>query len=383
MAPILDAAEQKAKDYVLRNFPAGPGVAITPLLMGMIIDAVLMGIMLSQLIHWFSHQRSQESKAHQYAVMWCSVMGCCVFLLSTGWILYLFGYNFGRWAPLTDYRWLSLYPLVDASMVLVVQAFYAERAYKIANRAKVLIPMVAIPMIVSAVGGVGVAVCGFTDRVISTNYKIFVWFWIAGCFVADLIITSIVLWGLTRSRSPWEQTDILVKRLIRVACESQLPPTVIAFALLIDWIVQRDTFYGVFFEMVQGKVYVVGMIYVLNQRFYLRRELDGENNNITAVRPSTFSNFKGGRNRNGAPLGPATIHVQTETYVESHQINPAFMPQRLQPKIREASESGDTEMSELDGVNQSEVGLNSEYMERVRAARKKPQFNVASFAAMG
>lgn len=59
------------------------------------------------------------------------------------------------------------------------------------------------------------------------------------------------------------------------------------------------------------------------------------------------------------------------------------MPQRLQPKIREASESGDTEMSELDGVNQSEVGLNSEYMERVRAARKKPEFNISSFAAMG
>ncbi len=236
---------------------------------------------------------------------------------------------------------------------------------------------------VSLVGGVGVAVCGFINRYITTNYKIFVWFWIGGCFIADLIITSIVLWGLTRSRSPWEQTDILVKRLIRVACESQLPPTICALALLIDWCVQQDSFYGVFFEMIQGKVYVVGMIYVLNQRFFLRRELDGENNNITALRPSTFSTFKGGRNRAGAPLGPATIHVQTETYVESHQINPAFMPQRLQPKIREASESGDTEMSELDGVNQSEVGLNSEYMERVRAARKKPEFNVASFAAMG
>ncbi len=38
--------------------------------------------------------------------------------------------------------------------------------------------------------------------------------------------------------------------------------------------------------MIQGKLYVVGMIYVLNQRFYLRRELDGENNNITAIRVS-------------------------------------------------------------------------------------------------
>jgi hypothetical protein len=35
----------------------------------MIIDAALLGIMLSQLIHWFAHQRSQESKLHQYAVV--------------------------------------------------------------------------------------------------------------------------------------------------------------------------------------------------------------------------------------------------------------------------------------------------------------------------
>ncbi len=69
--------------------------------------------------------------------------------------------------------------------------------------------------LLSFVGGIGIAVCGMTNRLIDTKYRIFVWFWIGGTFVADLIITTIVLWGLTRSRSPWEQTDILVKRLIR------------------------------------------------------------------------------------------------------------------------------------------------------------------------
>jgi hypothetical protein len=33
MAPILDAVEQEAKDRILEGF-SGPGVAITPLLMG-------------------------------------------------------------------------------------------------------------------------------------------------------------------------------------------------------------------------------------------------------------------------------------------------------------------------------------------------------------
>lgn len=63
-----------------------------------------------------------------------------------------------------------------------------------------------------------------------------------------MLICAVVLWGLLRSRSEWEQTDKMVRRLIRVACESQLPPTIIALANLIDFAVQGATYYGVFFE---------------------------------------------------------------------------------------------------------------------------------------
>lgn len=96
-----------------------------------------------------------------------------------------------------------------------------------------------------------------------------------------------------------------------------------------------------------------------------------------------------GPQKRSRALGPATIHVQTETYVETHQINPAFMGSKIEPKIREArepSESGETDFSggDLDHVNQSEVGLNSAYMERVAAARKKKNdHTLASFAAFG
>lgn len=196
--------------------------------------------------------------------------------------------------------------------------------------------------------------------------------------MADFVVTAVVLYGLLRQRTDWEQTDTIVKRLIRIACESQLPPTVVALVLLIDYAVQGATYYGVFFEMIQGKIYVIGMIYVLNSRYFLRRELDEGVLSFTQ-RPGTHT-----MNARARVLGPATIHVQTETYVESHQLNPAFVQPRLQPKFREPSESGDTigTISNEESTNQSQVGLNSSYMERVNAVKKKGEFSLVSFAAM-
>ena len=265
-----------------------------------------------------------------------------------------------------------------------MQCFYAERAYKIAGRVKAVIILVLLPLSLSLIGAIGIVVSGMTKNEIDQRYNNFGWMWIVGTFVADTVVTAVVLHGLIRQRSDWEQTDTIVKRLIRVACESQLPPTAVALALLIDFAIQGDTYYAVFFEMIQGKLYVVGMLYVLNSRYFMRRDID-EGVVSFAQRPGTFT-----MNPRSRILGPATIHVQTETYVESHQINPAFVQHKITPKLREPSESGDTDMvstfgtsNEGDNVNQSEIGLNSAYMERVQAARKKGEFSLASFAAMG
>lgn len=247
--------------------------------------------------------------------------------------MYTFGFNYGKYSTLVDYRWVAWYPLLDSLMAAGVQLFYAERAWKVTGRSGIFVVLAVIPFLLSFVGAIGMCAKGMNSKTfLDDTYILFGFLWVVGMFLTDVVITGTALWGLYRSRSEWEQTDYVVRRLIRIACESQLPPTILALGLLIDIIIQRDTWYAVFFELVQGYVYIIGMVYVLNQRQHLNRSLE----QATVQRSSQF---RFGRNR--FPVGPATIHVQTETYVESHQISPEFAEHKIRPKLRQISETDD------------------------------------------
>jgi hypothetical protein len=248
------------------------------------------------------------------------------------WTVHLFAFCYGRWHVWTEQQWLTWYPLLNAGMVLVAQVFYAERAYKLAGRGKWVVVLVLIPLLMSLAGAFGIVVEGM--RYNKNFYGTFGWLWIVNLFVADFIVSFIVLWILFNERksAEWQSTGHMIKRLIRIACESQLPPTILALALLIDFAVQGDTYYAVFFEMIQGKVYVLGMLYVLNSRFEMRK---------SARRPVTF----GGPQYSGnSSTAAAVIHVQSDTYVEQHELKSPFSStnRKILPRIRDASEDGST-----------------------------------------
>ncbi|WOO81226.1 uncharacterized protein LOC62_03G004749 [Vanrija pseudolonga] len=320
--------ETSAKALVTRG--NGNGIVLGPLIMGVIIDAVFLGILLSQFTHWYNQSRLLD-------------------------------------------RWL-----VQAGVV-----FYAERAFKIAGRSRYVVFIVALPIVASVAGALGILVEGLRSNVINTT---------AATCVADVIITTVVMWGLLHQRSDYEETSKLVKRLLRIACESQLPPTIIALANLIDFAIQGGTYYGVFFEMIQGKIYVIGMLYVLNSRFYINRDMDdgtwaaqtnyqSQFQSAGPFQPPTQQQYslKSQRTRLN---GPATIHVQTETYVESHTIAPMHEI-KMEPKLRDASLSGTDSNRTCDvdvgPLSQSVVGLTTN-METEPQPAPKQSWHLNSFA---
>jgi hypothetical protein len=224
--------------------------------------------------------------------------------------------------------------------------------YHIAGRLRAVLLLVGVPLLLSLVGAIGVCVAGMTDNTIGTTYNNFGWMWIAGVAAADIVITVVVLTALFNeaSKTTFEPTDTIIRRLIKIACESQLPPTIMAIAMLLDFAIQGDSYYVVFFEMIQGKLYVVGMLYVLNKHADMRSQSDrggmaARVAHTPAARPLTMNHLK-------QDIGRAAIHVQTETYVESHTINPEFGRRRnIEPKFREPSVSGDTETGSTSGTS--------------------------------
>ncbi|KAL1411372.1 hypothetical protein Q8F55_002328 [Vanrija albida] len=381
--------EAAAKALVTRGH--NNGIVLGPLIMGVIIDGVFLGILLSQFTHWYNQSRLLDRWLVQAGVIISSFMGLVIFVLSTCWIMYLFTYNFGFYTPMLDYRWFSFFPIIDVFMTAIVQIFYAERAFKIAGRNRYVVYVVALPVLASVAGALGVLVTGLRSNVINTEYNIFIWVWTSATCVADVIITTVVMWGLLHQRSDYEETSKLVKRLLRIACESQLPPTIIALANLIDFAIQGGTYYGVFFEMIQGKIYVIGMLYVLNSRFYINRDMD---DGAWAAQTGYQSQFQTGpfqpppqqqyslKSQRTRLNGPATIHVQTETYVESHTIAPMHEI-KMEPKLRDASLSGTDSNRTCDvdvgPLSQSVVGLTTNLESEPQPAPKQ-SWHLNSFA---
>ncbi|KAF8746426.1 hypothetical protein RHS02_00895, partial [Rhizoctonia solani] len=152
--------------------------------------------------------------------------------------------------------------------VIVVQGFFAIRAWKVTNRNWVILGMITVFALTAFGGGIGVKVMfmqvGSTLR--AGDVKVPAYIWLFGTVAADLIITGIILFYLITSRKTTSQkaTDDVITRLARVTFESQLPPTLIAVGLAIEYTIQYSSFIAIPFLCVQAKFYGISLLHTLN-----------------------------------------------------------------------------------------------------------------------
>ncbi|CUA68789.1 hypothetical protein RSOLAG22IIIB_03652 [Rhizoctonia solani] len=158
--------------------------------------------------------------------------------------------------------------------VIVVQGYFAIRAWKVANRNWLVLGLIITFALTAFGGGIGVKVIfmqvGSTLR--AGDVKVPAYIWLFGTVAADLIITSIIMFYLVTSRKTTGQkaTDDVITRLARVTFESQLPPTLIAIGLAIEYTIQYSSFIAVPFLCVQAKFYGISLMHTLNSREVLK-----------------------------------------------------------------------------------------------------------------
>jgi len=89
---------------------------------------------------------------------------------------------------------------------------------------------------------------------------------LVGVFVADLFITTGTVYMFLQKRSSGlERTTKLINRLLRLAFESAIPPTVIAMTdLILTQTLGPELLWHLFANIALGKVYVVSFLYTLN-----------------------------------------------------------------------------------------------------------------------
>ncbi|KIR72205.1 hypothetical protein I310_04259 [Cryptococcus deuterogattii CA1014] len=275
-----------------------------------IVDTFMAGIMFMQVVTYFTYQRNDKWWT-KCIVIFASIISIIMTVYLWFFSQYLFVQNFGLFSPFLEIDKLAWFPMLDVICSSGVQSYFAYRAYLL-NRRNIFIPIVILLLILTSFAAtIAVKVIfGNADSLMEAEkVRIPELIWLASIMAADVIITSLILHGLLRSKTGWANTDKAVVRLIRITFESQIPPTILAITFMIEFVQTPASLLGSTLQGIQSKLYTVGLMYSLNSRVSFKSANKSGFNNSVLSKGQVFAMT--GRRDNATN----DIHVDVETYV--------------------------------------------------------------------
>lgn len=251
---------------------AAKSLNLGPFLVATFIDSLFCGILLMQCGSYVKLGK-HDNKLLKCTVVYVLLLNVASTIFTWAWIYDLFVYNFGSYGLFLSIKYLSWFYVLDSMMVIVVQGFFGLRAWKLTGKSWV-VGVVLVSLMLGALGG-GVAIKVLFTRLGSTLYaggvRVPAYICLFCTVAADVTITAIILQYLTFNRTGNQSTNNMMARLARITFSSQLPPTLIAIALAIEYTIKYDSFIAIPFICVQGKVYGISLMHTLNVRETWRR----------------------------------------------------------------------------------------------------------------
>jgi len=263
-------------------------VILGPIVLAVIANAILYG---TCIIQWYNYYTSgYKDPWHTRAlVYWITALdtfhtGCTV------WMLWDFTVpNFGNPEIFVKVPWT--FPTTPIFIVLAsvpIQHFLAWRIKGLSHSW----PLFCLVSILSLAQGA----CGFAGGVMANiisdpaDFKKLLGVadsWIGIAVFTDILITALLLFYLSRSRTGFKKTDSIISRLIRTAIETCVLGTVFCVLDVIVFTTHPDTNLHFFFALPQARIYTNTLMTTLNSRLHLRSELDSTDPQSFAVSTGT------------------------------------------------------------------------------------------------
>ncbi|OCF37228.1 hypothetical protein I316_01135 [Kwoniella heveanensis BCC8398] len=260
---------------------ANRGLNLGPFLLGGIFDIALYGIMTQQYMTWWQFSKPNDRSVTKWLTHY-------IFFASTVWSIALiayemgkFVYHFGQYNYFLETAWPSAFPMVGWSMSGAVQAFYAKRSYRLNGKNKYLLALISFLIVAEGACTVVIVVLIHAKYHLVSQLQAHVLeqevrLWQCMTLGTDIVITGSLAWGLYKSRTGWSNTDALVKKLILLTLETQLGPTLIMCAFVVQFSIATTSTVSLFMDLIIPKAYTVGYLATLNSRYNLRRDLGGQ-----------------------------------------------------------------------------------------------------------
>ncbi|KAK6908105.1 hypothetical protein I203_102106 [Kwoniella mangroviensis CBS 8507] len=316
--PFGEMTAEQLETIAAAAFAPDRGFNIGPFLMGCLYDAILFGVMTQQYIDWWKYCEATERRMVRWLTHWIMFAS----IMWTGTVIWYtmrsFVYYFGQYLVFTFADIALMWPLLGLLMAGPVQVFYAFRSYRL-NGDNIFLLVFFLVMIATELSIQLVFVV--KAQPLKTIFQAgelesVVRGWQVVTMSTDILMTLTLSWGLWKSRTGWSHTDALVKKLLLITVETQLAPTCVMLAFVISWSINPASTLGIFFDLAIPKAYTVGYLATLNSRYSLRRETASQGKKYSAeTKTNTYA-------LGGSRLQQATVQVDTETYMESFQMQP-------------------------------------------------------------
>ncbi|KAF9464472.1 hypothetical protein BDZ94DRAFT_496392 [Collybia nuda] len=259
------------------------------ILLGAILQSFLLGVVMVQVIVYWANYQDDSRRKHIFifAVVIISILQTV-----------LEGYKSWRtivhqklWST-SAIQWGDLF--LNGLLSSMCECFFIRRCWKVLYSLSTLSCTIAIANLYLAVA-MGIALhtfgSGVTEASLYSSKHILVStvvafsFWIFGSFVLDVIVTSILVITLWRSKTGLRDLDQVVTYIIVITLESAALPAIcmlVAVGLYHASPHLKDHLI-LFFLLLTGKLYVVGMLRTLNSRVKLRQRMKSYDRGRTSV----------------------------------------------------------------------------------------------------
>ncbi|KAJ1304131.1 hypothetical protein OPQ81_008532 [Rhizoctonia solani] len=295
-APTLEELDTIAAPIL----SADKSLNLGPFIIAMGLDAILAGILFMQ-CGAYKSLASQDPNWIKLMVLYVLLMNVAITMYTWAWIYDLFVFNFGNYGLFLSVKYLSWFYVLDSATVIVVQGFFAIRAWRLVNKSYPILLIIGTFALTAFGGGIAVKVMftEFGSTLRAGDVKVPAYIWLFCTVVADLTITVIILYFIVTNRT---------------GCRNCLP-TLIAIGLAIEYTIKYDSFVAIPFICVQAKFYGVSLVHTLNGRVNLKRSNISSSESSSAQHSSKISRSQQ-KNTNAYYLNSSrkdnpTIQVET------------------------------------------------------------------------
>ncbi|EJC99555.1 uncharacterized protein FOMMEDRAFT_160627 [Fomitiporia mediterranea MF3/22] len=253
---------------------------VGPLLIGVVVNALVFGVCVMQLISYFLAGYRDNWKVIGM-LSWIYIIDAFQVATSVSMLWHYIVHNFANPIALASSPWeYATLPIFSSLASVPIQHFMAYRIMRFSG-SKLLFAWISILSLAQAAAACTSAAKGLMSPSIESHKAIIpvADAWLALSVACDTSITILLLYYLLKNRTGFERTDSIISRICTTTVRAAVPVTVLCILDLCFLTTTPNNNLHYMFALPVGRLYTNTLMSTLNERKLLRSQMENSSGN--------------------------------------------------------------------------------------------------------